>query len=88
MTNILSVVEGLPVEDQLQIFWQVLAAKGSSSRVVSILNDLYYRKHINSLVLKVVLLALKEFKPLCKGQVVLMATDNTTVVVYISKKGE
>ena len=28
-----------------------------------------------------------EFEPLCQGQVVLVATDNTTVVAYINKKG-
>ena len=36
-------------------------------------------------LLKVVLLALKEFEPLRKGQVVLVATDNTTVVACINK---
>ena len=33
--------------------------------------------HINFLELKAVLLALKEFEPLCQGQVVLVATDNS-----------
>ena len=45
------------------------------------------RLHINFLELKVVLLALKAFKPLCRGQVVLVATDNTTMVAYINKEG-
>ena len=45
------------------------------------------RKHINFLVIKVVLLALKEFEPLCKRQVVLVATDNTTMVAHINKEG-
>ena len=45
------------------------------------------RLHINFLELKAVLLALKEFKPLCRGRVVLVATDNTTVVAYINKEG-
>ena len=35
--------------------------------------------HINFLELKAVFLALKEFKDLCTGQIVLVATDNTTV---------
>ena len=43
--------------------------------------------HINYLELKAVLLALKEFTDLCTGQIVLVATDNTTVVSYINKEG-
>ena len=43
--------------------------------------------HINMLELKAVLLALKEFQDHCLGQVVLIATDNTTVVSYINKEG-
>ena len=43
--------------------------------------------HINYLELKAVLLALKEFRDLCTGQIVLVATDNTTVVSYINKEG-
>ena len=43
--------------------------------------------HINFLELKVVLLALKAFEPFCRGRVVLVATDNTTVVAYINKEG-
>ena len=42
--------------------------------------------HINYLELKAVLLALKEFRDLCTGQIVLVATDNTTVVSYIKKE--
>ena len=45
------------------------------------------RLHINYLELKAVLLALKEFTNLCTGQIVLVATDNTTVVSYINKEG-
>ena len=43
--------------------------------------------HINYLELKAVLLALKEFQALCTSKVVLIATDNTTVVAYINKEG-
>ena len=43
--------------------------------------------HINFLGLKVVLLALMEFEPFCKQKIVLVATDNTTVVAYINKEG-
>ena len=40
--------------------------------------------HINYLELKAVFLALKEFQDLCSGKIVLVATDNTTVVSYIN----
>ena len=43
--------------------------------------------HINYLELKAVLLALKEFQDLCVGKMVLIATDNATVVAYINKEG-
>ena len=37
--------------------------------------------------LKAVFLALKEFQDLCQDKIVLVATDNTTVVSYINKEG-
>ena len=43
--------------------------------------------HINYLELKAVFLALKEFQDLCTDKIVLVATDNTTVVAYINKEG-
>ena len=43
--------------------------------------------HINYLELKAVFLALKEFQDLCANKIVLVATDNTTVVAYINKEG-
>ena len=43
--------------------------------------------HINHLELKAVFLALKEFQDLCCNNIVLVATDNTTVVAYINKEG-
>ena len=43
--------------------------------------------HINYLELKGDFLALKELKDLCLGKIVLVATDNTTVVSYINKEG-
>ena len=43
--------------------------------------------HINFLELKAVLLALKRFQHLVQGKVVLVSTDNTTVVAYINKEG-
>ena len=43
--------------------------------------------HINHLELKAVFLALKEFRTLVCNKTVLIATDNTTVVAYITKEG-
>ena len=43
--------------------------------------------HINCLELKAVFLALKEFQDLCTNKIVLVATDNTTVVSHINKEG-
>ena len=43
--------------------------------------------HINYLELKAVLLALKDYRDLCSHKIVLVATDNTTVVSYINKEG-
>ena len=43
--------------------------------------------HINFLELKAVFLALKGFQHLCTARIVLVATDNTTVVAYINKEG-
>ena len=43
--------------------------------------------HINHLELKAFFLALKQFQDLCTNKIVLVATDNTTVVSYINKEG-
>ena len=43
--------------------------------------------HTNHLELKVVFLALRVFQDLCSNNIVLVATDNTTVVAYINKEG-
>ena len=80
-----------PIKHALQIFtdaskegWGVhlneRTARGSWSVPES-------RLHINYLELKAVFLALKEFQDLCTGKIVLLATDNTTVVSYINKEG-
>ena len=43
--------------------------------------------HINHLELKAGFLALKELKDLCSNNIVLVDTDNTTVVSYIKEGG-
>ena len=45
------------------------------------------RLHINYLELRAVFLALKEFQDLCSNKMVLVATNNSTVVSYINKEG-
>ena len=45
------------------------------------------RLHINHLELKAVFLALKGSQDLCSNNIVLVATDNTTVVAYINNEG-
>ena len=89
-TNVLEGQPLHPTRHALQIFtdaskegWGAhlneLTARGSWSVPESNL-------HINYLELKAVFLALKEFEDLCVGQIVLVATDNTTVVAYINKE--
>ena len=50
-------------------------------------SDREKRLHINVLELKAVSLALQRFKDQCQNQTVLVATDNSTVVAYITKQG-
>ena len=81
-----------PIKHALQIFtdaskegWDAhlneRTARGSWSLPES-------KLHINYLELKAVFLALKEFQDLCTDKIVLVATDNTTVVSYINKEGD
>ena len=80
-----------PVKHALQIFtdaskegWGThlneFTARGSWSVPES-------KLHINYLELKAVFLALKEFQNLCVSKIVLVTTDNTTVLAYINKEG-
>ena len=50
-------------------------------------SDREKRLHINVLELKMVSLALRDFKDQCQNQTVLVATDNSTVEAYINKQG-
>ncbi|MCG8035213.1 MAG: hypothetical protein JAZ03_23955 [Candidatus Thiodiazotropha taylori] len=45
------------------------------------------KMHINWLEMKAVFLAVKHFLPILKGHVVLIRSDNTTVVQYVNKEG-
>ena len=80
-----------PIQHALQIFtdaskegWGTHLNKFTARGDWSLLES---KLHINYLELKAVLLALKEFQDLCVGKMVLVATDNTTVVAYINKEG-
>ena len=80
-----------PLQHAVQLFtdtsnegWGTHLGDFTARGVWSLLESLL---HINFLELKAVLLALRQFEHLCKNQIVLVATDNTTVVSYINKQG-
>ena len=79
------------LQQALQIFPDA-SSKGwgahlDDSTARGVWSDPESRLHINFLELKAVFLALKSFEHLCRDQIVLIATDNTTVVSYINKEG-
>ena len=80
-----------PIKHALQIFtdasiegWGAHLNEHSAGGTGSLRGS---KLHINYLELKAVFLALKEFQDLCSSKIVLVATDNTTVVSYINKEG-
>ena len=80
-----------PLKHALQIFidaskegWGAHLNERTARGTWSVLES---KLHINHLELKAVFLALKEFQDLCSNNIVLVATDNTTVVAYINKEG-
>ena len=80
-----------PPASQIQIFtdastegWGVLCLNETAS---GFWNSEESQKHINWLELKTVLLALKKFHNILQGKVVLVATDNSTVVAQVNKQG-
>ena len=80
-----------PIKHALQIFtytsiegWGAHIDEHTTRGTLSLLGS---KLHINYLELKAVFLALKEFQDLCSNKIVLVATDNTTVVSYINKEG-
>ena len=80
-----------PLKHALQIFtdaskegWGAHLNECTARGTWSVLES---KLHINHLELKVVFLALKEFQDLCSNNIVLVATDNTTVVAYINREG-
>ena len=80
-----------PLDHSLQIFtdaskegWGAHTEDQTAKRQWSLPES---KLHINFLELKAVLLALKNFREQCTGRVVLIATDNATVVSYVNKQG-
>ena len=80
-----------PMQNALQIFtdaskegWGAHLNEHTARGVWSLPES---KLHINYLELKAVFLTLKEFRTLCSDKIVLVATDNTTVVSYINKEG-
>ena len=90
-TNVLKGQPLHPLQHALQIFTDASnegwGAHLGGSTARGIWSESESRLHINFLELKAVLLALKSFEKQCRGQIVLIATDNTTVVSYINKEG-
>ena len=80
-----------PLHHALQLFTDALnkgwGAHFGDCTAKGLWSQLESKLHINFLKSKAVLLALKEFKPLCRSQTVLLAKDNTTIVAYVSKGG-
>ena len=71
-----------PLKHALQFFTDASKEAHCKRRMVPSRNHI----HINYLELKVVFLALKEFQDLCSTNIILIATDNTTVVAYITRR--
>ena len=80
-----------PLQHALQLFTDASnegwGAHLGDSTAIGVWSVIESRLHINFLELKAVFLALKSFEHLCRDQIVLVATDNTTVVSYINKQG-
>ena len=80
-----------PLSHALQLFTDASnegwGAHLGDSMARGVWSDVESQLHINFLELKAVFLALKSFELLCRNQIVLIATDNTTVVAYINKQG-
>ena len=80
-----------PKDDSIQLFTDASnegwGAHLDQNFTKGLWSDREKRLHINVLELKVVSLALRDFKDQCQNQTVLVATDNSTVVAYINKQG-
>ena len=80
-----------PLSHALQLFTDASnegwGAHLGDSTARGVWSEVESQLHINFLELKAVLLALRSFELLCLNRIVLVATDNTTVVAYINKQG-
>ena len=80
-----------PLSHALQLFTDASnegwGAHLGDSTARGVWSEVESQLHINFLELKAVFLALRSFELLCQNQIVLVATDNTTVVAYINKQG-
>ena len=89
--NVLSGQPLHPLQHALQLFTDASnegwGAHLGDHTAKGVWSDSESQLHINFLELKAVLLALKKFEQQCWGQIILIATDNTTVVSYINKEG-
>ena len=90
-TNVRRGADLHPKDHSIQLFTDA-SNKGwgahlDQSSTKGLWSDREKRLHINVLELKAVSLAIRSFKDQCQNQTVLVATDNSTVVAYISKQG-
>ena len=90
-SNVLSGQPIHPLKHALQIFtdaskegWGAHLNKRTARGTRSLPASKLHKYHFE---LKAVFLALKEFQDHCSNNIVLVATDNTTVVAYINKEG-
>ena len=90
-TNVMRGADLLPKDHNIQLFTDAsnegCGAHLEQTSTKGLWSDRGKRLHINVLELKAVFLALQSFKDQCQNQTVLVATDNSTVVAYINKRG-
>ena len=79
-----------PLKHALQIFtahqkkgWALTSGKHCKGNLVPRRKQVAHKSGT-----KAVFLVLKEFQDLCSNNVILIATDNTTVVAYVNKEGD
>ena len=86
-----NVLRGQPLQHAQQLFTdssnEGWGAHLEDSTARGVWSEPESRLHINFLELKAVFLAVKSFEHFYRDQIVLIATDNTTVVSYINKEG-
>ena len=84
--NMLKGSDLCPKDHNVKIFTDASKGALNSEQDFDLRSDEKKRLHKNVLELKVVFLALKQFKVQCQNQTMLVATDNSTLLSYINKR--